>query len=107
GASPPLSVLAHTASWAGLLVVVAGCGVIISWASRSGGAQTCLLLVFPAAVVLGPLEQARQHGLASLDEHVGLGAWFGAIAAGYTVDRFIAAVPAGPAHVVALGASLV
>jgi len=107
GASPPLSVLAHTASWAGLLVVVAGCGVIISWASRSGWAQTCLLVVFTAAVVLGPLEQARQHGLASLDEHVGLGAWFGAIAAGYAVDRFIAAARAGRAQAVTCGACVV
>ena len=95
GASPPLSVLAHSASWAGLIVVLAVCGVIISWASRQGWAQTWLLAVCTAAVVLGPLEQARQHALASLNEHVGLGAWFAAIAAGYAVDRFIAAAPAG------------
>jgi hypothetical protein len=107
GASPPLSVLAHSASWAGLIVVLAACAVIISWASRQGWAQTLLLAVFTAAVVLGPLEQARQHALASLNEHVGLGAWFGAIAAGYAVDRFIAAAPPGRAQAVTCGACVV
>jgi hypothetical protein len=107
GASPPLPVLAHSASWAGLIVVLAACGVIISWASRQGWAQTLLLAVFTAAVVLGPLEQARQHALASLNQHVGLGAWFGAIAAGYAVDRFIAAAPAGRGQAVTCGACVV
>ena len=106
-ASPPLAVLAQSVSWAGLIVVLAGCGVIISWASRQGWAQTSLLAVFTAAVVLGPLEQARQHALASLNEHVGLGAWFGAIAAGYAVDRFIAAAPAGSGRAVTCGACVV
>ena len=45
--------------------------------------------------MLGPLEQARLHTAASLNKHVGLGAWFAAIAAGYAIDRFIAAAPAG------------
>jgi len=107
GVSPPASVLAHSASWAGLIVVLAACAVIISWASRQGWAQTLLLAVFTAAVILGPLEQARQHALASLNEHVGLGAWFGAIAAGYAVDRFIAAAPAGRAQGVTCGACVV
>jgi Dolichyl-phosphate-mannose-protein mannosyltransferase len=107
GASPPLSVLAHSASWAGVIAVLAVCGVIISWASRQGWAPTLLLAVFTAAVVLGPLEQARQHALASLNEHVGLGAWFGAIAAGYAVDRFIAAAPAGSARAVTCGACVI
>jgi hypothetical protein len=107
GTSPPLPVLAHSASWAGLIVVLAACAVIISWASRQGWAQTLLLAVFTAAVVLGPLEQARQHALASLNEHVGLGAWFGAIAAGYAVDRFIEAAPDGWAQAVTCGACVV
>ena len=48
-------------------------------------------MVVTLAAILGPLEQARLHTAASLDKHVGLGAWFAAIAAGYAVDRFIAA----------------
>jgi hypothetical protein len=53
--------------------------------------QTWLLAILTVAAILGPLEQARLHTIASLDKHVGLGAWFAAIAAGYAVDRFVAA----------------
>jgi hypothetical protein len=82
-------------------------GVIISWAGRRGWAQTWLLAVLAAAAVAGPLEQARLHTAASLNKHVGLGAWFAAIAAGYAVDRFIAAAPAGRAQVLTCGACVV
>jgi hypothetical protein len=104
GPDSPLSVLAAAWSWTGLIVVLAVCGVIISWAGRQGWAQMLLLAVLAAAAVLGPLEQARLHTLASLNKHVGLGAWFAAIAAGYAVDRFIAAAPAGRSRVVTSGA---
>jgi Dolichyl-phosphate-mannose-protein mannosyltransferase len=103
----PLFVLAHSWSWAGLVVVLAVCGVFLSWAGRQGWAQTWLLAVLAAAAMLGPLEQARLHAMASLDEHVGLGAWFAAIAAGYAVDRFIAAAPTGQMRVVTSGACVV
>jgi len=103
----PLSVLAHSSSWAGLVVVLAACAVVISWTGKRGPARTCLLAVLAAAAVLGPLEQARLHTLASLNEHVGLGAWFAAIAAGYTVDRFIAAAPAGRMQAFTCGACVV
>jgi hypothetical protein len=104
GPDSPLSVLTDAWSWTGLVLVLAVCGVIISWAGRQGWARTCLLAVFAAAAVLGPLEQARLHTLASLNKHVGLGAWFAAIAAGYAVDRFLAAAPVGRAQAVACGA---
>jgi hypothetical protein len=55
-------------------------------------------------MVAGPLEQARLHTAASLNKHVGLGAWFAVIAAGYALDRFIAAAPAGRAQAVTTGA---
>jgi hypothetical protein len=55
-------------------------------------------------VVAGPLEQARLHTAASLNKHVGLGAWFAVIAAGYAIDRFIAAAPDGRAQAVTTGA---
>jgi Dolichyl-phosphate-mannose-protein mannosyltransferase len=107
GSDSPLSVLASSWSWAGLIVVLAVGGVIISWAGRRGWAQTWLLAVLAAAAVAGPLEQARLHTAASLNKHVGLGAWFAAIAAGYAVDRFIAAAPAGRAQVLTCGACVV
>jgi 4-amino-4-deoxy-L-arabinose transferase-like glycosyltransferase len=91
GGASPLTVLTDAWSWTGLIVVPALCGVIISLVSRQGGVQTWLLAILTSAAILGPLEQAQLHTTASLDKHVGLGAWFAAIAAGYAVDRFIAA----------------
>ena len=95
GSASPLSVLGQSWSWAGLLLVLALSGVVISWASRQGAAQAWLLAFLSAALVTGPLEQAHLHTVASLNHHVGLGAWFAAMAAGYAVDRFIAAAPPG------------
>jgi hypothetical protein len=107
GSDAPLSVLAHAWTWTGLVVALAVGGVIVSGARREGWARTWLLAVLAAAAVLGPLEQARLHTLASLNKHVGLGAWFAAIAAGYAVDRFIDAAPAGRLRAVTGGACVV
>ncbi len=93
--SSPLAVLSATWYWAGILVVLAVCGVVISAVRREGRAATWLLAVLAAAVILGTAEQAWLHTAALLNEHVGVGAWFAAIAAGYAADRFIAPVPAG------------
>ncbi len=93
--SSPLSVLSSSWYWAGLLVILAVAGVVFSAVRREGRAQTWLLAVLAAAAILGPAEQAWLHTAALLNEHVGVGAWFAAIAAGYAVDRFIAAAPAG------------
>ena len=87
--------LADAWSWTGVIIVLALGGVIASWTSRRNPARTWLLAVLTAAALLGPLEQAHLHTLAALNKHVGLGAWFAAIAAGYAVDRFITAAPAG------------
>lgn len=107
GSASPQQVLAHSWYWAGLLVVLAGCGIVISAASRQDAARTWLLVVLTAAVVAGPLNQARLHTSATLDKHLGLGAWFAAIAAGYAVDRFIAAAPAGRSRALTCGACVV
>ena len=55
----------------------------------------------------GPLEQAHLHTVAALDQHVGLGAWFAAIAAGYTVDRLTEASPPGRGRAVTCGACVI
>jgi hypothetical protein len=107
GADSPLSVLADAWSWTGLVVVLAVLGVIISLASREGALRTWLLAVLAIAAVLGPLEQAHLHTLASLNKHVGLGAWFGAIAAGYAVGKVIEAAPAGRMRILTLGACVI
>jgi hypothetical protein len=100
-------VLTAAWSWTGLIVILAICGVIISLAARPDRPRTLLLAVLAAAAVLGPLEQAQLHTLASLNKHVGLGAWFGAIAAGYAVDRFVVAAPAGRSRALTCGACVV
>jgi hypothetical protein len=107
GPDSPLSVVADAWSWTGLVVILAVCGVIFSWAGRQGWARTWLLALLAAAAVLGPLEQARLHTLASLNKHVALGAWFAAIAAGYTVDRFLVAAPVGRSRALTIGACMV
>jgi hypothetical protein len=107
GGDSPLSVLADAWSWTGVVIVLAVCAVIVSGAGRQGRAQTWLLVVLAAAGLLGPLEQARLQTLDSLNKHVGLGAWFAAIAAGYAVDRFIAAAPAGRSRALTCGACVV
>lgn len=107
GNDPPLSVLADAWSWTGLVIVLAVAGVIMSAVARQGRIQTWLLAVLAAAGLLGPLEQARLETFDSLNKHVGLGAWFAAIAAGYAVDRFIAAAPAGRSRAVTAGACVV
>ena len=105
--SSPLSVLSSTWYWAGILVVLAAGGVVISAVRREGRAQTWLLAVLAAAAILGPAEQAWLHTAALLNEHVGVGAWFAAIAAGYAADRFIAPVPAGREQVLMSAACVV
>jgi hypothetical protein len=91
----PLAVLAATWYWAGLLVVLAAGGVIICCLRREGPARAWLLAVLALGAIAGPAEQGWLHTEALLNEHVGLGAWFAAIAAGYAVDQFIATASAG------------
>jgi hypothetical protein len=107
GGDSALLVLGNAWSWTGLILALAVGGVITSWASRPGWAHTSLLAVLAAAAVLVPLEQARLHTLASLNKHVALGTWFAAIAAGYAVDRFLTAAPAGRSRVLTIGACVV
>jgi len=88
-------VLSDAWAWTGVVIALAACGLVISLAARRPRTQSLLLALLTAAALLGPLAQARLHTSASLNKHVGLGAWFAAIAAGYAVDRLIATAPAG------------
>ncbi len=107
GSATPLGVLGQSWSWAGLVLVLAVSGVVISCVSRQGAAQVWLLGFLSAALVAGPLEQAHLHTAAALNHHVGLGAWFAAIAAGYAVDRFIEVSPLGLGRAVTCGACVI
>ena len=107
GSDSPLSVLADSGSWTGLIFVAAVCGVAVSWARREGPARTWLLAVLAGAALLVPLDQVALHTTASLNKHVAAGAWFAAIAAGYAADKFIAAATAGRMRAVTCGACVV
>jgi Dolichyl-phosphate-mannose-protein mannosyltransferase len=107
GLDSPLTVLADAWSWTGVIIVLAVCGVAVSWIGGERRAQTWLLAVLAAAALLGPFEQASLHTLASLNKHVGLGAWFAAIAAGYAIDRFIVAAPVGRTRALTCGAFVI
>jgi len=100
GADSPLSILARSWSWTGIVLVAALCGAIISWVSQQRRAQSWLLTLLPCAALLVPAEQAGLHSLASLNKHGTLGIWFAAIAAGYAVDRLIATSLAGNMRVI-------
>jgi hypothetical protein len=104
GAASAPTVLADAWSWTGIVLALAVCGVIASWVGRQGRTRTWLLAVVTIAAILGPAEQANLHTAASLNKHVGLGAWFAAIAAGYAVDRFIDAAAAGRTRTLTCGA---
>jgi hypothetical protein len=107
GGASPLTVLGDAWLWTGVIVAAALCGVVISWVRREGRWSVLFLAVLTVAALIGPLEQANLHTAASLDKHVGLGAWFAAIAAGYAVDKLIAAVPVGQTRTITCGACVV
>ncbi len=107
GTDSPLSIVASSWSWTGVIVVIAFCGVIVSWFSQPRHAQTWLLTVLACAALIVPAEQASLYTTASLNKHGDMGAWFAAIAAGYAVDKFIAASSAGNMRLVTGGACVI
>ena len=107
GSDSAFTVLAQSWSWTGIIVIAAICGAVYSWVRRPGRAQTWLLTLLAGAALLVPAEQASLRTTASLNKHVDLGIWFAAIAAGYAVDRLIAASPAGNMRAVTCGACLI
>jgi hypothetical protein len=107
GGASVVTVLADAWLWTGVIVVLALCGILVSLVGRQGRARTWLMVILAAAALLGPLEQAHLHTAASLNKHVGLGAWFAAIAAGYAVDRLVAAAGPGRMQAITCGACVV
>lgn len=101
------AVLSQAWSWTGVIVIIAICGAVTSWVLLPRRPQTWLLTLLAAAALLVPLEQASLHTAASLNKHVDIGAWFAAIAAGYAVDKFIQAAPAGNMRAITCGACVV
>jgi hypothetical protein len=92
GTTPMPGVLFVSSKWVGAIAFLAVCGALaIGW---SGDLRERLLgCVLAIAVFLAPIEQARIHTLVSLYKHVGYGAWFGCIVAGFALASLGKVVP--------------
>jgi 4-amino-4-deoxy-L-arabinose transferase-like glycosyltransferase len=92
--APALHVLAVSTEWIGGAVLLAIIGAA-ALTNRRAGRLTALAWVLVAAAFLAPVEQARIHTIFSLFKHVGYGAWFACIVAGYgltALARYFSAV---------------
>jgi hypothetical protein len=97
GTDPVPAVLFHSGKWVGIVAVLAICGALAAGWSRGWHTRLfAALLAF--ATFVAPVEQARIHTSTSLFKHVGYGAWFGAIVAGYGLAALASAVPAAKAR---------
>jgi 4-amino-4-deoxy-L-arabinose transferase-like glycosyltransferase len=92
--TPASVILGSSARWVGLIAVLAVIGAIVLQRYSREPALTALGWVLTAAVFLAPLNQARIGVVVSLFKHIGFGAWFAAIPAGYAVAALFAVVAA-------------
>ena len=98
GTVPVLRVLGASAEWIGAIALLAIAGAaIVTW-RRLGRRLTALAWVLAASVFLAPLGEARIHTNFSLFKHVGFGAWFACIVAGYALAAIVRAVQARQAE---------
>ncbi len=95
---PVLRVLGASAEWVGAVAFLAIIGAAIATRRRLGRRFTTLAWVLAASVFLAPLGQARIHTNFSLFKHVGYGAWFACIVAGYGLAAVVRAVQARQAE---------
>ena len=77
------AVLDLSAHATGIVAVLAVLGAMVITARRPGWATVLLAWALAGAEFLAPAEQARIHTLTSLFKHVGYGAWFACVIAGY------------------------
>ncbi len=84
------AVLDLSARATGIIAVLAVLGAILVTIRRPGWVFVLLAWALAGAEFLAPAEQARIHTLTSLFKHVGYGAWFACVIAGY----LLAALPA-------------
>jgi hypothetical protein len=91
---PAFGVLYASGEWVGGIAALAVIGAVAAFAKRLSRPARALACVLVAAVFLAPAEQARLHTITSLFKHVGFGAWFGCIVAGFALACLASAVPA-------------
>ena len=95
---PAFGILYASAEWVGGIAFLAVIGAIATFAKRFSWPVRVLACVLAAAVFLAPTEQARIHTITSLFKHVGFGAWFGCIMAGFALASLVTVVPAVKAN---------
>jgi hypothetical protein len=86
--SSSLSVLGHAVLMTGLIVLIAIAGVCASVVKKMPVTAIAFLCLLVLAALLAPIEQARIHELTSLDENMGFGLPFAALAAGYALGAW-------------------
>ena len=95
---PAYGILYASAEWVGGIALLAVIGAIATFAKRFSWPVRALACVLVTAVFLAPVEQARIHTITSLFKHVGFGAWFGCIMAGFALASLVTVVPAVKAN---------
>ncbi len=93
GTSTPAGILYDSVGWVGVVMLLAMIGAVVAAFYYPGRAMRLLGVTLAGAVFLAPAEQARIHVFTSLFKHVGFGAWFGAMVAGYAITSLASAVP--------------
>jgi len=93
GPSPPAGILYLSGEWIGVIVVLAVIGAVTVTVTSRSRAAKALAWVLAATSLLAPLEQARIHTLTSLFKHVGYGALFASIVAGFALAALPLVVP--------------
>jgi hypothetical protein len=94
GTTTAMGILYDATGWVGVIMLLGVFGGVVTACFYRDWAMRVLAATLVAAIFLAPAEQARIHVFTSLFKHVGFGAWFGAIVAGYAVASLTRAVPA-------------
>jgi hypothetical protein len=89
-----VAILGSAARWVGLVAVLAVLGAVALTRSARDWSLKAMGWLLAAAVFLAPAEQARIGVAISLFKHVGFGAWFAAIPAGYGISEAVSTVAA-------------
>jgi Dolichyl-phosphate-mannose-protein mannosyltransferase len=82
------AVLKHAMLMTGLITLIAIAGIWVSVVQRMPGSATAFLCLLVLAALIAPLDQAGVGQLTSLDENMGFGLPFAALAAGYALGAW-------------------
>jgi hypothetical protein len=93
GPAAPAGILYLSGEWIGIIVVLAIIGAVTVTVTSRSRAAAVMAWLLAATSLLAPLQQARIHTLTSLFKHVGYGAMFASIVAGFALAALPLVVP--------------